>query len=360
MDRDRPLDGPCELCRGGSASRSQKVDQSPERDQHSPATRVVEREARIGGTPVLEHAHESPGADVLGDAAFQRVGQSGSVQSGADHHVDVVDRDGTNRIDLEHLAALARRPSIVRAAAHPAIRDALMLAEVGGGPRHRSRCKACGRADDGAAQIGRDTHRHHVLLQELAQANSSVESPGHDVSEAILDGQLYADVGVGPDDSPNSAPNTRSAAGFGRLMRTVLAGRLAAEGAKVVLTDVLEDAGRRIQRDVGGNVRFIEQHVSRAADWKRVISETEATFGPIHVLVNNAGISPGTTIENTSEEMFRTVFDINQLGVFLGIKSVVPSTRKAGGGSIVIFPRLGSLARRNTSPIPPRNSPSRA
>jgi 3alpha(or 20beta)-hydroxysteroid dehydrogenase len=74
-----------------------------------------------------------------------------------------------------------------------------------------------------------------------------------------------------------------------------------------------------------------------------VVSETERRFGPITVLVNNAGIVIPASIENQTEAEFRETFEVNQLGTFLGIKTVLPSMRRAGGGSIINLSSIAGL-----------------
>jgi len=111
--------------------------------------------------------------------------------------------------------------------------------------------------------------------------------------------------------------------------------RLAAEGAMVMLTDVCDERGQFIASALGPNVRFIHHDVTREEDWKRIVSATEAAFGPVSVLVNNAGVMSHGHLESFEEMEYRRVIDINQVSVFLGMKSVVPSMRRAGGGSIV-------------------------
>ncbi|MGG4483612.1 glucose 1-dehydrogenase [Paenibacillus illinoisensis] len=107
------------------------------------------------------------------------------------------------------------------------------------------------------------------------------------------------------------------------------------EGAKVVFTDLLEVEGLQLQQELGSNVRFIKQDVSKASEWEQVVDKAEATFGPVNVLVNNAGIAPVGGAENVSEEVYRKAVEVNQIGVFLGMKYVTPSMRKATNGSII-------------------------
>lgn len=111
------------------------------------------------------------------------------------------------------------------------------------------------------------------------------------------------------------------------------------EGAKVVIGDVLEEEGRRTEAEIneaGGGCIFVPLDVTDQAQWENAVSETAARFGKLDILVNNAGITSGrTTVEDTSEELWDRVMDINAKGVFLGTKAAIPHMRKAGGGSII-------------------------
>ena len=114
----------------------------------------------------------------------------------------------------------------------------------------------------------------------------------------------------------------------------------AAEGAHVMVTDVLAAEGRMtaeaIRREHGGRAAmFRALDVGSEADWRRVVGETESAFGPLDVLVNNAGILSPHRISKTTEEEWDRIMRVNAAGVFLGMKHAVPSMRKAGGGSIV-------------------------
>ncbi|WP_019634075.1 glucose 1-dehydrogenase [Actinomadura atramentaria] len=111
--------------------------------------------------------------------------------------------------------------------------------------------------------------------------------------------------------------------------------RFVAEGAKVVFGDVLEDEGAKLAADLGDAVRFVRMDVTEPDDWARAVSTAVDAFGGLNVLVNNAGILRHKTIEDMTVEEFRRVLDVNLLGQWLGIKSVTPALRAAGGGSIV-------------------------
>lgn len=112
--------------------------------------------------------------------------------------------------------------------------------------------------------------------------------------------------------------------------------RFVEEGAKVIATDVNAGAGEALGRKLGANGVFIRHDVSRAADWASVLKEGEERFGTVNVLINNAGIlGPLEGTDVLSEESFLNVCAVNQLGVFLGMRTVLPSMQKAGVGSIV-------------------------
>ncbi|MFP3977559.1 glucose 1-dehydrogenase [Marinobacter sp. KMM 10035] len=115
------------------------------------------------------------------------------------------------------------------------------------------------------------------------------------------------------------------------------------EGAKVVLTDLNEEKGQALAAELGENALFVKQNVTSESDWARVVSTTEEQFGPVDVLVNNAGITMAKSLLDTSLEDYRRVLDINQVSVFLGMKAVVPSMKKAGGGSIVNVSSINGL-----------------
>lgn len=109
-----------------------------------------------------------------------------------------------------------------------------------------------------------------------------------------------------------------------------------AEGAKVLLTDLQIEKGELLASDLGPSAAFLRHDVASEQDWAAAIDRADRAFGPVTVLVNNAGISgPKKPIEETSEAEYRRVVDVNQIGVFLGIRSVVASMRRAGVGSIV-------------------------
>ena len=109
----------------------------------------------------------------------------------------------------------------------------------------------------------------------------------------------------------------------------------AREGAKVVLTDLLEDEGRAVAADIGPHAHFVRHDVTSEDDWARVIAETTGRFGRLDVLVNNAGITTFGPLESTTLDEFMRIVRINQVGVFLGMRSAIAPMTEAGGGSVV-------------------------
>jgi len=123
------------------------------------------------------------------------------------------------------------------------------------------------------------------------------------------------------------------------------------EGARVVLTDVNRTSGAALAEELGEPAMFVGHDVASFEDWTRVITQTEARFGTPTVLVNNAGvIGPVQGMLDFSETDFLKVCAINQLGVFLGMKAVLPGMIASGGGSIVNISSIaGMLGTRESS-----------
>ena len=131
--------------------------------------------------------------------------------------------------------------------------------------------------------------------------------------------------------------------GAARGMGAAHARRFVAEGAKVVLTDLNVEEGTALANELGENALFVEQNVTSADEWTNVVAQAEKAFGPVNVLVNNAGISMSKSLLQMTEEEYRRIVDINQVSVFLGLKTVVPSMQKAGGGSIVNISSINGI-----------------
>ncbi|MEU6660595.1 SDR family NAD(P)-dependent oxidoreductase [Streptomyces sp. NPDC046821] len=107
----------------------------------------------------------------------------------------------------------------------------------------------------------------------------------------------------------------------------------ASEGAKVVLADVLDDQGEALAKEIGGH--YVHLDVSSEDDWQAAVASAKAAFGKIDGLVNNAGILRFNELVSTPLDEFQQIIQVNQVGAFLGIKTVAPEIEAAGGGSIV-------------------------
>ncbi|MGI4021565.1 MAG: glucose 1-dehydrogenase [Janthinobacterium lividum] len=117
-----------------------------------------------------------------------------------------------------------------------------------------------------------------------------------------------------------------------------------AEGAKVILTDLSETAGQALANELGENAIFVKHDVTSYEQWANVVEEGEKKFGPINVLVNNAGIlGPIAKTPDLSEADYLKVCEINQHGVFFGMKATIPSMLKAGIGSIVNISSIAGI-----------------
>lgn len=113
---------------------------------------------------------------------------------------------------------------------------------------------------------------------------------------------------------------------------------LAREGARVIATDVLDEQGEALAERLnaeGLNVVYRHVDVSSRKDWKEVVADVEPKWGPINVLVNNAGVSSPAAIADIGLEEWDRVVAINQTGIMLGIQAVIPGMKAQGSGSII-------------------------
>ena len=108
-----------------------------------------------------------------------------------------------------------------------------------------------------------------------------------------------------------------------------------AEGANVVIADVVDQEGQSLVDELGGRAIFSRLDVTSEADWAATVTAAENAFGPVSVLVNNAGIVHFARIADTEPADWSRVIDINLTGTYLGIRALASSMRKAGGGAIV-------------------------
>jgi cyclopentanol dehydrogenase len=144
---------------------------------------------------------------------------------------------------------------------------------------------------------------------------------------------------------------TGSARGLGAGCATVLA----REGAKVVVTDILDDDGERraaLIRDLGGDAIYVHLNVLMPNEWQSAVERAVQAYGRLDVLINNAGgggaapagaasgaggvpLSALGNIEQATKESWERVQDVNATSTFLGTQAVVPVMRRQAGGCII-------------------------
>jgi len=119
--------------------------------------------------------------------------------------------------------------------------------------------------------------------------------------------------------------------------------RFVAEGASVLIGDVLDAEGEALAKELGEAAMFHHLDVTKSEQWDQAVQAAEAAYGTVTVLHNNAGIVLFQIMEDATEEDYRKVIDVNQVGTFLGMRAVVPSMRRAGGGAIVNVSSSGGM-----------------
>jgi len=130
--------------------------------------------------------------------------------------------------------------------------------------------------------------------------------------------------------------------GSARGQGAVEARLFVAEGARVMVSDVLEAAGARVAAELGDDAAFTRLDVTDQSSWERAVGATVDRFGRLDILVNNAGILAEGGIASTALADYLRVIMVNQVGVFLGMKAALPALRERGG-SIVNISSVAAL-----------------
>ena len=131
----------------------------------------------------------------------------------------------------------------------------------------------------------------------------------------------------------------------------------AQEGARVVVGDILDAAGKQVEEAIraqGGEATYVHLDVTHEADWVEAVGTAVNRYGKLDILVNNAGIVLRKDIEDTTEADWDRIMAVNAKGVFLGTKHAIPAMRRAGGGSIVNISSISGLVAIG----PPAHIPS--
>ncbi len=124
---------------------------------------------------------------------------------------------------------------------------------------------------------------------------------------------------------------TGAGSGLGRTISIMLA----AEGAMVAATDIDAASAAATAKDIGDAALALEQDVTDEARWAEIVAATAERFGGLHILVNNAGIGPAGTIEDTDLDLWRKVHEVDLDSVYMGCRAALPAMVESGGGSIV-------------------------
>jgi 3alpha(or 20beta)-hydroxysteroid dehydrogenase len=133
--------------------------------------------------------------------------------------------------------------------------------------------------------------------------------------------------------------------GAARGIGAACAEALHAGGASVLLGDLLEDEAREVAARLGEGAAAVRLDVTSSSSWEQAVVAAREAFGPVTVLINNAGIiRRGPRLGEIDEGEFRQVLDVNLVGHFLGMQAVVAEMRVAGGGSIVNFSSVAALS----------------
>ena len=131
---------------------------------------------------------------------------------------------------------------------------------------------------------------------------------------------------------------TGSASGMGAATAQLFA----AEGAKVVLTDIPEEEGSTLAAEISGDAQFQKLDVTSEGDWEKLVEVTLSAFGRVDILINNAGVS-GSHPDLLNTTTWDEQMNVNARGVFLGMRSVIPKMQQASGGSIVNISSISGL-----------------
>lgn len=135
--------------------------------------------------------------------------------------------------------------------------------------------------------------------------------------------------------------------GGARGMGAATSRLFAAEGAKVAIVDLLDEAGEALATELGDAARFYHHDVTSEDGWAKLVEAVEADLGPVDILVNNAGILLFRALLETTRDEYETVLNVNLVGEFLGIKAVAPGMIARGKGSIVNISSVDGMKGAN-------------
>lgn len=123
--------------------------------------------------------------------------------------------------------------------------------------------------------------------------------------------------------------------------------RFVAEGASVLITDILDDAGQNLSDELGDKVQYFHHDVRNRSEWAAAIAKAEELFGSLSILVNNAGTIIFSAFEQHQDEQIDLLLDVNLRGVILGCQAAIPALERAGGGSIINMSSADGISGAN-------------
>jgi 3alpha(or 20beta)-hydroxysteroid dehydrogenase len=123
--------------------------------------------------------------------------------------------------------------------------------------------------------------------------------------------------------------------GAARGQGAAISRAFAAEGADVVLADLIDDEGKLVTEEIGERARYVHHDVTDESSWAEAVRTAIESFGKLNVLVNNAGILMWNPMHRVSLDDYMKVIRVNQVGCFLGMQAAIKPMRDAGGGSII-------------------------
>jgi 3alpha(or 20beta)-hydroxysteroid dehydrogenase len=131
--------------------------------------------------------------------------------------------------------------------------------------------------------------------------------------------------------------------GAARGQGAAIARGFVAEGASVVIADILDAPGKELADELGESASYAHLDVSQEDDWSDAVAQATDGFGRLDVLVNNAGVLMFSALEDTSLADYERIVRVNQFGTFLGMRAAAPALTEAGGGAIVNFSSVEGL-----------------
>lgn len=123
--------------------------------------------------------------------------------------------------------------------------------------------------------------------------------------------------------------------------------RFVAEGARVLITDLLVAEGEALAAELGDAAAFLHHDVTSREGWARAVAEAETRFGKLDCLVNNAGTIVFTAFEDHTPEQIDRLIDVNLKGTILGCQAALPAILRAGGGSVINMSSADGISGAN-------------